>query len=321
MIPMSWITAVSQAFEDAAIQNVTICIASGDTGAQSKVFDAKAHVQYPGSDPWVLAVGGTTVGNVVGTSCDEWAWDDATGASGGGVSDFFPPPWYQVDANVPGSVNDGHRGRGVPDVSANASPSSGYPFILGSSLELLPGPEFDGGQPQGDSFHRHRQARMHQNSAHRVRPQSPSLVSSTVDSIRQADCVGLLSLKCKFSRIVQHQERAAVRRDPISGRLKMAGQDLLFADAVIGEKAIGGLRVRPILTHQWDASTQGTSDPPKEFAKSLRKALIAKLAPGYLSINPRLGFDCRTAVAARSAGPCRKIHGAPPVANQVLSHD
>src|ERR1700733_1569424 len=31
-IPTSWITAVTQAFEDAAIQNVTVCIASGDTG-------------------------------------------------------------------------------------------------------------------------------------------------------------------------------------------------------------------------------------------------------------------------------------------------
>jgi kumamolisin len=131
MIPTSWITAVSQAFEDAAIQNVTICIASGDTGAQSKVSDGKAHVQYPGSDPWVLSCGGTTIGNVLGTSFDEWAWEDASGASGGGVSDFFPQPWYQVDANVPVSVNDGHRGRGVPDVSANASANSGYPYILG----------------------------------------------------------------------------------------------------------------------------------------------------------------------------------------------
>ena len=138
-IPTSWITAVTQVFEDAAIQNVTICIASGDTGAQSKVFDGKAHVQYPGSDPWVLAVGGTTIGNVIGTSSDEWAWDDATGASGGGVSDYFPPPWYQVDANVPVSVNDGHRRRGVPDVSANASPNSGYPFILGGGSAIANG--------------------------------------------------------------------------------------------------------------------------------------------------------------------------------------
>ena len=130
-VPTSWITAVSQMFEDAAIQNVTVCIASGDTGAQSKLFDGKAHVQYPGSDPWVLGCGGTTIGNVIGLSSDEWAWNDNTGASGGGISDYFPQPWYQVDANVPVSVNDGHRGRGVPDVSSNASPNSGYPFILG----------------------------------------------------------------------------------------------------------------------------------------------------------------------------------------------
>jgi kumamolisin len=138
MVPPSWITAVTQVFEDAAIQSVTICIASGDTGAQSKLFDGKAHVQYPASDPWVLSVGGTTIGDVIGTSFDEWAWNDNTGASGGGVSDYFPQPSYQVDANVPVSVNDGHRGRGVPDVSANASPNSGYPFILNGAPAPAP---------------------------------------------------------------------------------------------------------------------------------------------------------------------------------------
>jgi kumamolisin len=137
-VPTSWVTAVTQAFEDAAIQNVTICIASGDSGAQSNLFDGKAHVQYPGSDPWVLACGGTTIGNVSGASSDEWAWNDNWGASGGGVSDYFPLPWYQIDANVPVSVNDGHRGRGVPDASANASPNSGYPFILNGVAAPLP---------------------------------------------------------------------------------------------------------------------------------------------------------------------------------------
>jgi len=74
-ISVSWLNAVNAAFQDAAIQGVTICIASGDTGANSNVGanpgawglpfagDGKAHVQYPGSDPWVLAVGGTTIGN------------------------------------------------------------------------------------------------------------------------------------------------------------------------------------------------------------------------------------------------------------------
>jgi kumamolisin len=135
------VTAVSQAFEDAAIQGVTVCIASGDTGSDSKISDGEAHVQYPGSDPWVLSCGGTTIGNVVGSSCDEWVWNDTSiwgaGATGGGVSAVFPLPWYQVDAGVPLSVNPGHfRGRGVPDVAANASPNSGYPITVGGQPEI-----------------------------------------------------------------------------------------------------------------------------------------------------------------------------------------
>jgi kumamolisin len=145
-ISSSWITAVTQWFEDAAIQGVTVCIASGDFGSGDAVGDGLAHVQYPASDPWVLAVGGTTIGNVSGTSFDEYSWNDFFSiggfseqtATGGGVSDLFPPPWYQVDADVPPSVNDGHRGRGVPDVAGNASVNSGYPIILGGSLSPFP---------------------------------------------------------------------------------------------------------------------------------------------------------------------------------------
>jgi kumamolisin len=126
------VDAVSQAFEDAAIQGVTVCIASGDTGSESKINDGKAHVQYPGSDPWVLSCGGTTIGDVVGSNCKEWVWNDNWGATGGGISAVFPLPSYQVDAGVHVSVNPGHfRGRGVPDVAANASPNSGYPIIVG----------------------------------------------------------------------------------------------------------------------------------------------------------------------------------------------
>ncbi len=142
-ISSGWITAVTQQFEDAAIQGVTICIASGDTGADSKVGDGLAHVQYPATDPWVLSVGGTTIGNISGSTFDEYAWNDIffggfSGATGGGISDLFPQPSYQVDAGVPLSVNDGHRGRGVPDVSANASPNSGYPIVLGGALSPFP---------------------------------------------------------------------------------------------------------------------------------------------------------------------------------------
>lgn len=145
-VSMGWITAVSSYFQDAAIQGVTICIASGDSGSQSKLGDGHAHVQYPASDPWVLSVGGTTVGDIIGSSFEEYVWNDAftfggfsgSGATGGGVSALFPLPSYQSHAGVPPSVNDGHQGRGVPDVAANASPNSGYPIILGGQPSQFP---------------------------------------------------------------------------------------------------------------------------------------------------------------------------------------
>jgi kumamolisin len=131
-ISTSWLTAVSQAFQDAAIKGVTICIASGDAGTSMPFPDGKAHVQYPASDPWVLSVGGTTIGNVSGTSFEEWVWNDNMGATGGGISAFFNSlPAYQAHAGVPVSLNDGHVGRGVPDVAANASTNSGYPITVG----------------------------------------------------------------------------------------------------------------------------------------------------------------------------------------------
>jgi len=126
----AFVNAVSEAFADAAVQRVTVCIASGDQGTKSKIADGAAHVQYPGSDPWVLSCGGTTIGDVTAAGFDEWAWNDSSGATGGGVSAIFPRPAYQVDAGVPASLNDGHVGRGVPDVAANASSNSGYPLSV-----------------------------------------------------------------------------------------------------------------------------------------------------------------------------------------------
>jgi hypothetical protein len=84
-----------------------------------------------------LAVGGTTIGNVVGNTFDEYVWNDPNpadpshwGTTGGGVSDFFALPSYQNGAGVPRSINDNHVGRGVPDVAANASANSGYSGLV-----------------------------------------------------------------------------------------------------------------------------------------------------------------------------------------------
>jgi kumamolisin len=94
-------------------------------------------VQFPGSCPWVLTVGGTTVGNVNGSQFDEYVWNDPDpgdsshwGTTGGGVSDFFNLPSYQQNTEVPASINNGRVGRGVPDVAANASLNAGYSDIF-----------------------------------------------------------------------------------------------------------------------------------------------------------------------------------------------
>src|ERR1700728_396633 len=99
--------------------------------------DHKAHVQFPGSSPWVLAVGGTTIGDVSGLSFDEYVWNDPNtadpaqwGTTGGGVSAFFSKPSYQSAAGIPVSLYNGKTGRGVPDVAANASNNAGYSGIF-----------------------------------------------------------------------------------------------------------------------------------------------------------------------------------------------
>jgi kumamolisin len=152
-ITVNFVNQLHEAFWDAARQGITVCISSGDTGSDSKVgsdptvsvssytfpADYKAHVQYPGSDPWVLSCGGTTIGNVSGASFDEYVWNDDSGATGGGVSAFFPKPSYQKNAGIPVSVNDRRSGRGVPDIGANASANSGYWIPVGGNPLLLGG--------------------------------------------------------------------------------------------------------------------------------------------------------------------------------------
>ena len=114
---------LSGLFAKLAPLGISICIASGDEGANSGI-DTKCHVQYPGSDPWITSCGGTMVTKNAGsppTIKEEWVWSDESngwGATGGGVSDYFAAPSYQTAAGVsPVSNNDNKVRRGVPDVA------------------------------------------------------------------------------------------------------------------------------------------------------------------------------------------------------------
>jgi len=121
----------NEAFKTAASLGVSICIASGDSGSSDGETDGKVHVDFPASSPYALACGGTslTVNNNVITS--EVVWHDSnTSASGGGVSSYFPLPDYQASANVPLEIDTQFKGRGVPDVAADADPDTGYKVLV-----------------------------------------------------------------------------------------------------------------------------------------------------------------------------------------------
>ena len=117
----------NEAFKTAAALGVTICIASGDSGSRDGETDGKVHVDFPASSPFALACGGTklTVNNNEITA--EVVWHESSdSASGGGVSTYFPLPDFQQNAGVPLELDTQFKGRGVPDVAADADPDTGY---------------------------------------------------------------------------------------------------------------------------------------------------------------------------------------------------
>jgi kumamolisin len=133
-------TTMDQAFQTAAALGVTVTVAAGDNGSSDGVNDNKAHVDFPASSPNVLGCGGTRLDSSGGQVADEVVWNESAngdGATGGGISDVFPLPIWQASAQVPPSVNDQHTGRGVPDVSGDADPLTGYQvYFDGQSVPI-----------------------------------------------------------------------------------------------------------------------------------------------------------------------------------------
>ena len=129
-------TAFDSAAQDAAALGVTICAASGDNGSSDGVTDGANHVDFPASSPHILACGGTSLQSANGAITSETVWNDGPqgGAGGGGYSDQFPLPSWQAGANIKPPSGEG---RGVPDVSGDADPETGYHVLVdGDSLVI-----------------------------------------------------------------------------------------------------------------------------------------------------------------------------------------
>lgn len=136
-------TSMDGAFQAAAAMGVSVCVACGDNGSTDGVDDGLNHVDFPASSPYALACGGTFL-KASGTAiANETVWNElktGEGATGGGISDFFPPPDYQQNTDVPHSANPGGRiGRGLPDVSGDADPNSGYQTLVDGKPDVIGG--------------------------------------------------------------------------------------------------------------------------------------------------------------------------------------
>jgi Pro-kumamolisin, activation domain/PASTA domain/IPT/TIG domain/Divergent InlB B-repeat domain len=100
-------------FQQAAAQGQTVFSAAGDAGSDDcNAFQTTfpvspiLSVDDPSSQPYVVAAGGTTMDNAT-QPASEHIWNDgaAWGAAGGGISESWPMPAWQLDSHVPG-VND-----------------------------------------------------------------------------------------------------------------------------------------------------------------------------------------------------------------------
>jgi subtilase family serine protease len=148
------IAAYEQIFEQGALQGIGFYNGTADHGDGSTCQmngactprQTKPAISYPGGDPWVTAVGGTSL--AVGAdgeyqwetgwgshwaplTADHQSWDvpgPFTSGAGGGTSDVLAQPPYQRGV-VPGTLSHGHGSttpmRVVPDVAADADMSTG----------------------------------------------------------------------------------------------------------------------------------------------------------------------------------------------------
>ncbi|MBV8818565.1 MAG: S8/S53 family peptidase [Acidobacteriaceae bacterium] len=128
------LSAFNQAFQAASVLGITVLAAAGDNGS-SDGMPSGNHVDFPASNPWVTACGGTSLKAANMTTIQsETVWNDGAqgGATGGGVSKSFPVPSYQtgLKATLADNTTEALTGRGVPDVAGDADPNTGYQVLV-----------------------------------------------------------------------------------------------------------------------------------------------------------------------------------------------
>ena len=109
---------------------ITICAATGDYGSNNGVGGTGNYVDFPSSNPYITAVGGTTLvcpNNVYDDLTIETAWS----SGGGGISAIYSKPAYQ--SRLSGTM------RMTPDIASLSDPSTGVLFIVNGQLMVIGG--------------------------------------------------------------------------------------------------------------------------------------------------------------------------------------
>ncbi|WP_045697023.1 protease pro-enzyme activation domain-containing protein [Streptomyces rubellomurinus] len=127
-------TAVDNAFKQAAAQGISIFSASGDDGSRDCTRSTSGStvkaVDFPASSPHQTGVGGT---NLKVTSGNGYSSESAWSTAGGGVSTVFSKPSWQTGTGVSGTM------RTVPDVASNADPASGFSIYTAGGWQVYGG--------------------------------------------------------------------------------------------------------------------------------------------------------------------------------------
>jgi subtilase family serine protease len=145
----SLISSEDSLFAQAVSQGQTVFAAAGDDGSTDCYGDGSSNganlsVNDPASQPYVIGVGGTSIGQT-----SENVWNDSSvtsGAGGGGISAAWCMPSYQDQSAIPGLINSYSQTasacgtsvpyvRQVPDVSADADPYTGYVIHLSGTWQ------------------------------------------------------------------------------------------------------------------------------------------------------------------------------------------
>jgi kumamolisin len=128
----------NQLFATAISKGKTVCVASGDNGSTDGYSNTKLAVNYPGSSPYVVSCGGTSIG----TTETAWSWNSTYGwGGGGGLSQYTKSLSYtsgvvSIPSNTKPSISNIKKNRSLPDISGCADPATGWAIYFNGKLYL-----------------------------------------------------------------------------------------------------------------------------------------------------------------------------------------